>query len=513
MGRAFVAKKANTYVRLTDYTPEFYEILKRFCLKNLARWQKVPSGHGGTQMKITHVFATFSNDKKELRLCKTFYNELKNYLIKFQFIKSTEEIQEEYLEPYPVEKVQLKYRIPNFKPRDKEQYEYVDFMSNRDNPLTVCNVRTGGGKTVMAIITAVLLGERVILTALPRFNSIWIKAFNQFLKLRAGDVLDLGNFVLEDAVEKIKSGKYNPKIIILPLTKIDVQLKKMKENPDAMHMDDVYRELKCGTRIIDEAHESIYSVYMTMMYGNFNKTIPLSATLMGDDDFVNKVYQSLFPPSAYLKPPVYDKYVHVIAYSHRLDQQKHRLRTEGFGGYSHVLYESGILRRRDIFEKYYKVCKTAFDTYYMDALRPGQKAMWFFATINFCNKFNERLLKDYKDLDTIVFTSEISKKKGMEMSYAEHQVVITTPGSCGTGKDLPKLYIVFACVAVSSTQRNDQMQGRTRPIDQWWPDLDPIFLYFVCPDIPKQMVYHRKRQQVLEKKTKKFSYIDSGIWV
>lgn len=136
--------------------------------------------------------------------------------------------------------------------------------------------------------------------------------------------------------------------------------------------------------------------------------------------------------------------------------------------------------------------------------------MWFFATIELCELFLKRLLVDYPELDAIVFTGEQSSKKETKTAYREHQVVITTPGSCGTGKDIPQLYIVFSPISVSSSQRNDQMVGRTRPIDKWWPDLDPIFLYFVCPDIPKQVEYHRKRRIIFDKKMKNFTLIDSG---
>lgn len=73
------------------------------------------------------------------------------------------------------------------------------------------------------------------------------------------------------------------------------------------------------------------------------------------------------------------------------------------------------------------------------------------------------------------------------------------------------LKAVFSPIAVSSTQRNDQMVGRTRPIDAWWPELDPYFVYFVCLDERKQVEYHRKRRVLFDRKMKKFDMIDSGF--
>lgn len=368
--------------------------------------------------------------------------------------------------------------------------------------------------TLSTVMVFVTIGERVLITILPRYVPVWIKTFREFLKFEVKDVINVSDFEVNDLYKRLGTGEIDPKVIIFQLTRIDTYIKRMKELPDTIpHLDEFFNRLGCGIRVIDEAHESIYSIYQSLLYGNVKKTIALSATLAGDDDFINEVYGATFTPDMYLKPPVYDKYIHVISYLHRLNQQRHRINTKGFGGYSHVLYEKGILRGKGTFEAYYQICKKAFVEYYITGYREGQKAMWFFATIAFCKKFEERLKKDYPDLDIFTFTGEVSKKKGMEEEYNNHQIVITTPGSCGTAKDIAKLYIVFACVCISSTQRNDQMNGRTRPIDKWWPDLDPIFLYFTCLDIPKQCEYDSKRRLVLKKKTKKFEVIDSSLWI
>lgn len=365
--------------------------------------------------------------------------------------------------------------------------------------------------TFCALFSSQQLGDRMLITVLPRYVDIWIKAFGEFYNIKPDDILLADSIGVAEAHELVKSGKVDPKIIILPLSKIDIYLKKCKEDPTLPSLDQVYTDMEIGTRIIDEAHESIYSVYNSLMYGNVNKTMILSATLKGDDEFINGIYSQIFPHSSYLKPPEYTKYIKVVAYYHKMNLWQYKINTKGFGGYSHVKFEQGILKRKDVFERYYQMLKGAYEMYYMEGYREKQKAMWFFSTTEFCEKFNERLLQDYPDLDSIVFNSLTSKKN--PTAYREHQNVVTTPGSCGTGKDVPYLYVVFSPIAVSSSQRNDQMVGRTRPIDKWWPDLDPIFVYFVCVDEPKQCEYSRKRKGIFEKKMKTFEPIDSGVTV
>lgn len=501
--------KASTYVRLTGYKPELMkQILRPFCKRNFFRFQKVPSGPFGAppEWKVSHVFARFNNDQTELRFNASKLEELLNLMETSGYKRSRVEIIEEKI--IPGEKVQIDLKNNKIKPRNELQEEFVEFMSG---PARLCtnNMGTGQGKTFCALYSSYLIGERILITVLPRYIDIWIKAFGEFYDIKPKDLVVADLISVEQLHESVKSGHCNPKIIILPLSKIDIYLKRMREDETLPSLDQVFADLKCGTRIIDEAHESIYSVYQSLMHGNHQKTMALSATLKGDDEFVNGIYDQIFPQSSYLRPTEYTKYIHVIAFMHRMDLWKHKINTKGFGGYSHVKFEQGILKKKYLFEQYYQMLKSAYDMYYMDTYQEGQKSMWFFATIEFCDEFNKRLLKDYPGLDSIVFNSTMSKKQ--PEAYRQHRNVVTTPGSCGTGKDIPMLKAVFSPIAVSSTQRNDQMVGRTRPIDAWWPELDPYFVYFVCLDERKQVEYHRKRRVLFDRKMKKFDMIDSGF--
>lgn len=512
-GQAFQVEETNTYVRLFDYDKQTEQLLRRFCIRSLARWGKVPGEtYGSYKFEISHVFATFSPDKSELRLIKGFYKELVDFMkLLGSNVEGIAPLALPVIEPKEAE---FKWKSFEVKPRNQEQQDYLDFTLDEKNNLVVINGTTGFGKTVVAIMAFVKLGYRVVITVLPRYVPIWFKAFGEFLDLKPEDVLNVSDHDINKIYEALKNGTINPKVVFFQLTRIDTYIKRMREAPDTIpHLDDFFKAISPGVRLIDEAHESIYSVYTSMLYGNIFKNIGLSATLRGDDEFINKIYKGAFPDSAYLKAPIYEKYINVVSYYHRMNMDKYRINTKGFGGYSHVLYEKGILRKASIFENYYQMCKEAFVQFYIEGKREGQKAMWFFATVAMCNRFCERLKRDYPDLDIFVFTGEISKKKGMEQEYNNHEVVITTPGSCATGKDVERLYVVFAGISVSSMQRVDQMSGRTRPITKWWPDLDPIFLTFVCRDVRKQVEYDGKKKQIISKKAKKFTTIDSGRWV
>lgn len=368
--------------------------------------------------------------------------------------------------------------------------------------------------TIVSIMAFVKLGERVVITNLPRHVSIWIDKFNVTLDLKPEDVMMISDFNLADAYQKLRSGEINPKVVFFNLSRVDVYLKRVKEDPKSLpSLDEFFDAIGAGVRLIDEAHENILSIYNSLLFGNMKHNIALSATLKGDDEFVNKIYNGTFPSYAFLKPPTYKKYIHLVNHVHRMNVEKYNIRTKGFGGYSHVLYEGGILKRKHVFERYYLMMRDAFITNYLDVKRDGQKALWFFATVAMCETFGQRLKKDYPDLDIVVYTGKTSKKKGMEMEYANHEVVITTPKSCGTGKDIEKLFIVFAGFVVSSSQMVIQMTGRLREVDKWWPGVSPIYVMFVCRDVYRQVEYAKKMRSVMHSRVKEFSVQHSCIWV
>ncbi|QDJ97064.1 putative DNA helicase/terminase [Aeromonas phage D3] len=508
MRKTLVIYKAHAYARLTGFKPELVkEVLIPFCKQNFYRFQKVPGEtFGTTKWEVSHVFARFNSDKTELRFNASMIENLVNYMTARGYNKSRIVIEEEP-EIVPVKKNHELLQA-GIGPRNELQEEFVKFMVESLG-LVTNNMGTGQGKTFCALYSSFLIGERILITALPRYVDIWVKAFGEFYKIAANEIMLADTCNVQDVHQAILKGA-DPKIIIIPLTKIDIYLKKMKEEPETtVNLDQVFNDLGCGVRIIDEAHESIYSVYQSLLYGNHKKTMILSATLKGDDEFINGIYNQIFPQKSYLRATEYTQYINVISYHFRMDMWKYKINTKGFGGYSHVKFEQGILKKPYVMEEYFKMLMGAYREYFTDHYREGMKSMWFFATTEMCEKFNEYFISQKPGADSIVFTAAISKKQ--PTAYREHDNVVTTPGSCGTGKDIPYLFTVFSPVAVSSSQRNDQMVGRTRPVDKWWSDLFPYFVYFTCRDEPKQLDYDKKRRGLFGRKAKKIDVIDSGF--
>lgn len=383
-------------------------------------------------------------------------------------------------------------------------------MINDDDHLYVTDEYVVTHNTFMATHSMVNIGERTIITALPKYTTVWLNSLSTSLNLGPDDLVVCDRGGIEDLADNIANGTINPKIILMPLTRYTSYLKRGRVE-DLPNLDEQFSKMGIGLRIADEAHESIHQVYISMLFGNFKKFIGLSATLEADDELTNRVYSWVYPKAIRFKEPEKPKYIKIVAYHHRIDLRKYRIKSQGFGGYSHISFETSIRKSPKIMNHYYELVKDCFDTFYIQEYLDKQKCLLFFATVEMCRIITERLQRDYPGLDIVKFTGEESKLN--PDAYREHDITVTTPKSCGTGKDIPYLAVVISPYCVSSMQLNDQMKGRLRPIDKWWEGVDPVYVYFVCDDIPKQRDYHMKRRALFDSGSKSMHNYNSNKYL
>jgi hypothetical protein len=159
------------------------------------------------------------------------------------------------------------------------------------------------------------------------------------------------------------------------------------------------------------------------------------------------------------------------------------------------------------------VAKKAYEDYYLDVREPGTKCLFFFSKVNMCDVMLSMFQKDYPGEDFVTFHGEDTKGKNADkLKYLKHENVITTPGSCGTGKDIDGLVTVICFHTVSSIQRNKQMIGRLRDkvLKMFDGRVRPRFVFAVCISQPKHKEYYQKRKVAFEPKKHSFKTIDSN---
>lgn len=363
--------------------------------------------------------------------------------------------------------------------------------------------------TYMSLYTMTKLGVRTLITIQPRYITTWLNDIEKTMDgIGKDDILLWEHTDLSKLGDSIKKGKINPKIIILPLTRIAGYLRWMKEDPKTKCLSKVFKDMGCGFRIIDEGHESFHEVTMSMFYGNPKKTLLLSATLESDDPVTDKMYRTMIPNNYRLKEAEAENFIDVHAYCYKVCQRKYKIKTKQFGSYSDIAFENSILRSNELKEFYYQLMKKAFNDYYLDRREEKMKCLFFFTLVDMCLYMKERFKQDYPSEDFETYLGTLDKKNPTK--YLEHEIIITTPGSCGTGKDIPGLMTVICSHTVFSTQRNKQMIGRLRnPRDMFGGRIHPTFVFPVCLDIQKHKDCVAKRKSAFAKKTREFKNINS----
>jgi len=505
---------ANSYLRIHGYAEEFArKILLPFCHHHLFKFGMIPSESNPMIQTygVTHRFARFNKDKTELRITSTLLPDLKNFITQRGYSDNDILIDDEPLiEPI---KVELKFKVGFDQPNKPEQYDWMPYLTD-DGPLKLNNAATGVGKGWLDLYAAVAAGERVVIIGNARFLPIWNVECGKFLDLQPKDyhVADAGG--LDVLMDQLKSGVINPKILVISLSKIDVMVRKSRLDETYPTLDDVYKLFRPGLRIYDEVHESIHQVYLSLMFGNIKKTIGNTATFKAEDPFTNKIYKYLFPESVRLKDTVYTAHMHIKAIHYRINTRQNKIRTTARGVYNDTTFEASIMDNKKLRPHYIELMLWCFREYYLNRRKPESKCLFFFTKVETCKFMVEELKKRYPELDAISFTGEQGGKADTKDEYRKHEIVFSTPGSCGTGKDIPGLITCISFHNVKSVQRNYQMRGRVRenknPLHN---GVDLIFGYTVCDDVDKHVSYHHYRKELFEESSLSYQNVDSGIFM
>lgn len=364
--------------------------------------------------------------------------------------------------------------------------------------------------TYMSLYCMAEMGKRTLITIQPRYIPIWQKDLADMFDIAAKDILVWEYSDLPRLGELCKGGDINPKIIILPTTRISTYMRARRKDGNLPCLDEIIANINPGLRIIDESHESFHEVCLSMLYGNVKKTFMLSATLKGDDPFLNKMYATVAPINIRLKEPEPENYIDIIAYLYQVDIRKYKVQTQQFGSYNDIALEKSILKSKELTDFYFELADDMYKRFYLDAKEEGTKCIFFFTLVEMCLLMKEKFRLKYPGEDFDTFLGTLDKKTPKK--YLEHENLITTPGSCGTGKDIPGAITCISFHTVSSIQRNKQMIGRLRNLrGKFGGRITPRFVFPVCVDIAKHGDYFHKRKLAFSAKQKSWKTLNSGL--
>lgn len=388
--------------------------------------------------------------------------------------------------PYPV--VKCDFGLRGFKPRPHQvpAIAHLSRQGLRDKSVLVS--ATGTGKTAMSIYHMALTGVRTMFSMNPGHLTTWRNELKDFTTVTDDDIYEFtGGPSIRKAIELVKKGEFNYKIILTSAATTRNFLKDYEQQGTGNFSYDVtplelWSLFGIGMVVRDEVHEAIHTLVKQSIYCCAPESVYLSATLVSDDRFINTIYDKVFPREVQWRSEN-NRYLtmHPMFYGNIKP-----ISGRGFKGYSHVSYEKTIMKTKGTLERYLNLMNLITDLWVKE-YKPGKKLMFVASTIKMCEHIRDRLVKSYPKYSCDLFIQGSPK----EHLY-ERDIIIGTPGSVGTGVNVPNLSMIVMTTAIGSTQRSIQIAGRPREI-KLYPEDSPRFVYFVNHENGAHMKYHEKR--------------------
>lgn len=499
------------FFRVDVFTATGRSVIMAFC-REFARFELTSQGYNKPKMQeLKMTYAWRSDDFKEFRFHIGQLPLLKEFLDRRGFSDNAWRIgKAETYEALPV-----KYKLRDglvlkdfqdeaktFSLAEETKYHNVRGINYPDgNQTRLIGLRTGAGKTITALAIAADIGKRFVVAVLPKYMDKWCSDISETLGVKPKEIMQIsgrnqliavGHMSAKGELDHIKAFVVSIPTLRNYVTEYAVNGSRDNWTPPEV----LFRGLKCGYGIIDEAHEHFDSVYYSLLMFDVKLLIALSATVMSEDAIVRKMHNIVFPYTKRYNKIVaagFANLIEVIYYIRNFDPR--RIRYNQNGMYSHALFELSILRDKKLLDSYMSFIAECLEHDYLHDYRKGDKALIYVARIEFGTVLTRFLKQRYPSLDV----RRVMENDPYENAI-EPDIRVGSQQRLGTALDIPGLICVLDSQAMSSQVTNIQKFGRLRFI----PDRTLNFRYLVCANIPKHVNYSKKRQETLADRYKGF---------
>lgn len=388
--------------------------------------------------------------------------------------------------------------------KDDEQESAYNF-TQQDMPMHIIEAKTGFGKTFLGIYTSAKMQTRTMFIMQAKHIKTWLADLDNFIDIEKTDVgIIRGRESIVSAVELQKQGKYNPKFIFVSSETFREYIKAYESEEEYVDVtpEDFCEFFNVGRVVRDEAHEALYTLVKQTLYLNVKNVLCLSATIVSEDKFMSKMYELTFPKK-YRWKSSNNKHIEAFSVRYRSDNGLKVASSTGYG-YSHIKYEKSIMKKPYLRDQYVNMILEIADEYAID-YKPGMKLIVFCSMIETCEYVTKELQKKFKDLEVNTFVGKTKE----EVLY-NSDVIVTTPGACGTGVNIINLSHSINTVAIGSKKLAWQLMGRLRPIKKY-PDISPKFYFLSNMSLAPHRKFEQTRRYDLLDKTKSLKSMDIGM--
>lgn len=503
-----VTEKSHSYW-IDCRSPQVYSMVRAF-LFTISSKEWV-NERGKKYQVYKETFAAKSSCGKFIGLLKpcyqNFLNDLKFKLGTDPVVKLTKEM--------PSAKSKVDFKIKDgVTYKDDEQREAGKFLE-QPLPMHVLECATGFGKTFLGLYSSAMRGDRTMFLMQAKHIKTWLADIENFIdidKKRVGIIR--GRDSLIAAVTMKKENKYDADFIFVSSETFREYIKCHENGEDYCDITpgEFCEFFGIGRVVRDEAHEALHTLVRQTLFLNVNTLLCLSATIISEDKFQERMYEYTFPKVYRWKSK---NNTHIEAYSVRYTQE-YGLRipyANGYG-YNHGRYEKAILKKPYLRRQYADMIKNVVHNFELD-YQKGQKMLLFCYLVDMCEFMAQEMKQMFPDLVVNTYTGKSKKtKKGKNGDDGDDilkssDIIVTTIGSCGTGTNIVDLAHAYNTVAIGSKKQAWQTMGRLRPLKNY-PGAYPKYFFFSNMTIPPHRKFEQTRRFDLIDKTRSISTMDIG---
>lgn len=370
------------------------------------------------------------------------------------------------------------------------QKNAVEFVTSESNGnVRALALQTGGGKTVSAIWSLQKLGKRCMITMTSRLEQ-WVKEIQKYTTLEEDDIYVIQGLGSLTKLFKLIDKDLKPKIILASTATIRLYIEYRVSYQHLPHPSKMCEELGIGIIGTDEYHEHFHTNFLIGLVMNPKVFIPITATFLASDPFVKDIFERFIPKDVQFVGGEYKRYVNITAYTYK--SGGHLIKPYQYTsrqGYSQQMFEKFLTGKKG---------KFVLDPLIQDAIIPiirdhyiniaedGEKFLFLCSSTKLCDYLEGIFRRAFNSKTVSVFYS------GMPLTILDKfDIIISTPGSAGTGRDIKNLRTCFAFEATNSEIRNLQFLGRLRDFPSVKNTPEFVYLTFSC--IPQHQKYATAR--------------------
>lgn len=464
--------------------------------------------------KLMSAFLSFDFDAKAqqwvLARKYLYYNENTGELhlprhaleyIKESFLKLGIEVNVVLLPPTPYKEVAIKMN-PKWIPRHN-QIAAIDYLSAEDStdPIRGIALQTGQGKTFSLNYALSKLGRRAIIYV-GGLTEQWRKAILEQTLLKKEDIYIItGSASVQKLLWQIDK-KLKPKVIIASISTMRNYMNGGEMYRNTPAFEKFHEICKIGVRVIDEVHLNFHSNLLMDLQCNVASTLVSTATFSRTDPVGKWVFDLTYPHRIRFGSGSYKRYVDIYDVTYRLGYGMTNPRLfKTPSGYNHSKYENWLLHKISRFGQIFReVWFPLIEGFYLNKKKPGQKLLVLVATHEMGYTLVSNLRGRCPDLIVDLF---IGSSEDAVLDYAD--IIVSTPGSGGTGRDIQNLKTTLLTIAIGSQPLNEQILGRLRELKD---DDTPIFVFVSDKGVSKHMDYRQVRRELFYPKAKNYHTVD-----